>query len=62
MRPSRCSRRMCPLTMQLSLLLPAPRVVALAPEERASVIAVLARLLLEVTQATPTAEDANDAS
>lgn len=62
MRPSRGSRRMSPLTMQLSLLLPAPRAVALAPEERANVVAVLARLLLQAAQPTPPAETAHDAS
>jgi len=35
------------LDNELSLLVPAPRVVMLAPEERAGVIAALARLLLE---------------
>lgn len=62
MRPSRWSRRTRPLTLQLSLLLPAPRVLALAPEERAAVIAVLARLLLEAARPTPAPEGADEAS
>jgi hypothetical protein len=48
--------------MQLSLLPPAPRVVRLAPEERASVIAALARLLLEAARPAHTLEGADDAS
>jgi hypothetical protein len=48
------------LTAQLSLLLPAaPSVAALTPEERADVIALLARLLLEAARPTP--ESADDA-
>jgi hypothetical protein len=54
--------RIQPLMMQLSLLLPAPRVVTLASEERANVIAVLARLLLEAARSTPVPEDADDVS
>ena len=53
MRLRRLCRRSHPLTMQLSLLRPTPRVVALAPEERAVVIAALARLLLEPQVARP---------
>jgi len=48
--------------MQLSLLLPAPRVTALAPEERAGVVAALARLLLEAAGAPPAREGVHDAS
>jgi hypothetical protein len=51
-----------PPTMQLSLLLPAPRVVMLVPEERAGVIAALARLLLEAARPTHMLEGADDAS
>lgn len=60
MRPRRLSRQPRPLTAQLSLLLPAaPSVAALTPEERADVIALLARLLLEAARPTP--ESADDA-
>ena len=59
MRPRRLSRQIPPLTMQLSLLLPAPSVAALTPEERADVIALLARLLLDAARPTP--ESADDA-
>jgi hypothetical protein len=48
--------------MQLSLLPPAPRVVMLAPEERAGVIAALARLLLEAARPPHAPEGADDAS
>jgi hypothetical protein len=48
--------------MQLSLLLPTPRVVTLAPEERAGVIAALARLLLEAARPTHDPEGVDDAS
>ena len=59
MRPRRLSRPDRYRTMQLSLLLSAPSVAALAPEERADVIALLARLLLEAARPTP--ESADDA-
>lgn len=62
MRPRRLSRRDRPSMMQLSLLLPAARVVMLAPEERAGVIAALARLLLEAARPADLREDADDAS
>jgi hypothetical protein len=62
MRPRRLSRRNRPPTMQLSLLLPAPRVVMLGPEERAGVIAALARLLLEAARPAHTLEGADEAS
>ena len=48
--------------MQLPLLLPTARVVMLAPEERAGVIAALARLLLEAARPVGTREAADDAS
>jgi hypothetical protein len=54
-------RRSHPLTTQLSLLRPTPREVALAEAERAGVIAVLARLLLEAARSRA-AEGADDAS
>ena len=60
MKPTRGSRRARPLTMQLSLLPPAPRIQALAPEERADVIVALARLLLEAARLAP--EGADEAS
>jgi hypothetical protein len=62
MRPRRLSRRSRPPTMQLSLLRPAPCVVRLAPEERAGVIAALARLLLEAARPAHLREGADDAS
>jgi len=62
MRASRVLRRTPPLSMQLSLLLPAPRVTALAPEARAGVVAALARLLLEAAGSTPAPEGADEAS
>jgi hypothetical protein len=62
MRPRQWSRRPRPLGMQLSLLLPAPRVTALAPEERAGVVAALARLLLEAAGSPPALEGAHDGS
>jgi hypothetical protein len=48
--------------MQLLLLPPAPRVVELAPEERAGVIAALARLLLQAVRPARKLEGADDAS
>jgi hypothetical protein len=48
--------------MQLSLFRPMPRVVDLAEHERASIIAALARLLLEAARPGPAAEGAHDAS
>jgi hypothetical protein len=48
--------------MQLSLFLPVPRVVMLAQEERAGVIAALARLLLKAARPAHTLEGADDAS
>jgi hypothetical protein len=48
--------------MQLPLLPPAPRVVGLAPEERAGVIAALARLLLQAVRPACKLEGADDAS
>ncbi len=62
MRLRRLSRRSHPLTMQLSLLRPTSRVVALAPEERAGVIAALARLLLEAARPAHAPEGVDDAS
>jgi len=62
MRSRRVSRRSHPLTMQLSLLLPTPRAVALTPEERAGVIAALARLLLEAARPAHAPEGVDDAS
>lgn len=62
MRPRRLSRRSRPPTMQLRLLPPAPRVVGLAPEERAGVIAALARLLLQAVRPARKLEGADDAS
>jgi hypothetical protein len=59
MRPRRWFRQPRPLTAQLTLLLPAPSVAALGPGERADVIALLARLLLEAARPTP--ESADDA-
>jgi hypothetical protein len=60
MRPRPLSRQTRPLPIQLSLLLPAPRLATLAPEVRAGVIAVLARLLLEAARPAP--EGVDDAS
>ncbi|HSD33404.1 MAG TPA: hypothetical protein VLB49_15910 [Gemmatimonadales bacterium] len=48
--------------MQLSLLPPVSRVVRLAPEERAGVIAALARLLLEAARPVHVLEGADDPS
>lgn len=62
MRRRRLFRRSHPLTTQLSLLRPTPREVALAEAERAGVIAVLARLLLEAARPRAAAEGADDAS
>jgi hypothetical protein len=56
MKPTRGSHRTRLLTMQLSLLLPAPCITALAPEERAVVVA-LARLLLEAARPVPGGDD-----
>jgi len=47
---------------QLPLLLPRARVAMLAPQERAGVIAALARLLLEAARPAHTLEGADDAS
>ena len=58
MRPRRWSRQTRPRTAQLSLLLSAPSVAALAPEERADVIALLARVLLEAARTPESADDA----
>jgi hypothetical protein len=57
MKPTRGSRRTRPLTMQLSLLLPAPCITALAPEERADVVVALAHLLLEAARPVPRGDD-----
>jgi hypothetical protein len=62
MRPRQVSRRTPPVSMQLSLLLPAPRVTALAPEARAGVVAALARLLLEAAGSTPASEGGDEDS
>jgi hypothetical protein len=48
--------------MQLSLHLLAPRMVRLAPAERAGVIAALARLLLEAARPAAILGGADDAS
>ena len=62
MRPRQESRPSCPPTMQPSLLPPVSRVVRLAPEERAGVIAALARLLLEAARPVHVLEGADDPS
>lgn len=62
MKPRRVCRRRHPLTMQLSLLRPTPRVAALVQEERAAVIAALARLLLAAARPAHAPEGVDDAS
>jgi hypothetical protein len=61
MRPTRVSPESRPLTRQLWLTLAAPRVGALPAEERARVLGLLARLLLEAARPAPAPEGADEA-
>jgi hypothetical protein len=62
MKPSRSSPHRRPPIVQLSLPLQASRITALDTLDRAGVIALLARLLVEAAQPAHAQEDAHDAS
>jgi hypothetical protein len=62
MKPSRSSPHRRPPIVQLSLPLQASRITALDTLDRAGVIALLARLLVEAARAAHAQEDAHDAS
>ena len=62
MKPSRSSRHRRPPTAQLSLPLQVSPITALNTPDRISVIALLARLLVEAVRPACAQEDADDAS
>jgi hypothetical protein len=57
MKPTRSSSRTPPLLPQLSLPLRPTPITALSAKDRAGVVAVLARLLLEAARPWPDSED-----
>ena len=62
MKPSRSSLHRRPPIVQLSLPLQASRITAVDTPDRAGVIALLARLLVEAARPAREPEDAHDAS
>jgi hypothetical protein len=62
MKASRSSRHRRPPTAQLSLPLQASRIATLDTSERAGVIALLARLLVEAARPAREPEGSHDAS
>ena len=61
MKPSRSSPHRRPPIVQLSLPLQASRITALDTPDRAGVIALLARLLVEAARPARAQDDAHDA-
>ena len=62
MKPSRSSPHRRPPTAQLSLPLQASRIATLVPSERAGVVALLARLLVEAARPAREPEGTHDAA